>query len=79
MRAGERETCPLGPLVRKPLYLVSADRPPDPPDDDITDEELELEELARQVEADARPLFFAALLEIVRRALTHDENDEDHR
>lgn len=55
---------------------------PDLPPDDTTppvepsDEELWLEQVARQVETDARPLFVAAWLELLRRALQHDEDDQ---
>ena len=46
------------------------------PESEPTDEDLWLEEIARQVEADARPLFAHALAYLFRRALELDENEE---
>lgn len=43
----------------------------DEPDDDS----LNLELVARQVEADARPLFAATWLWLLQRALEHDEDE----
>jgi hypothetical protein len=51
-----------------PMTLV-----PDLPEP--TDEELWLEHVARQVEHVARPLFAAAWVELLRRALDADDND----
>lgn len=76
---GEREVRPFDPLVRKHLRLITADdhpHPEDTPPEEPTDEELWLEEVARQVEADARPLFAVAWLELLRRALQRDEDDQ---
>lgn len=58
------------------LHLVAEDEPDDLPDGEPTDEQLWLEHVARQVEADAQPLFVAAWLELLRRALAVDEDDE---
>jgi hypothetical protein len=49
----------------------------DPPLLEPTDEELWLEHIARQVEADARPLFAATWIWLLRRALEHDETEDD--
>lgn len=49
--------------------------PDDLPDHEPTDEELWLEAVARQVEADARPLFAATWIWLLRRALEHDEDE----
>ena len=62
------------------LQVVAIDQPPDQPPDDLpdhepTDEELWLEDVARQVEADARPLFAALWLELLRRALEADDDE----
>lgn len=45
--------------------------PPTPPTP--TTEDLDLEHLARQVENDARPLFAAAWIWLLQRALQHDD------
>jgi hypothetical protein len=45
-------------------------------DDEPTDEELWLEQVARQVEADARPLFAALWMWLLHRALELDEEEE---
>lgn len=59
------------------LRLVATDEEPDDfPDGEPTDEELWLEDVARQVEADARPLFALTLAYLFRRALELDETDE---
>lgn len=62
------------------LQIVANDTPEQPPEnpplDEPTDEELWLEEIARQVEADARPLFAHALAYLFHRALELDENEE---
>lgn len=47
----------------------------DYPGDEPTDEELWLEDVARQVEADARPLFAYALAHLFRRALELDQDE----
>lgn len=57
------------------LRLVTTDLEPIPELPEPTDEELWLEDVARRVEADARPLFAAAWLELLRRALTLDEDE----
>lgn len=40
-----------------------------------TDEEMWLSEIAQRVEADARPLFAAVWLELLRRALEADDQE----
>lgn len=50
------------------LYLVTDSPPPEP-----TDEELWLENVARQVEGDARPIFTALWLWLLDQALKADE------
>ena len=57
------------------LHIVAEDQPDDLPDHEPTDEELWLEDVACQVEADARPLFAMALAYLFRRALEHDDNE----
>lgn len=56
------------------LHLVATVEPPDPPLEP-TDEELWLEETARQVEADAKPLFAATWVWLFRRALDLDDDE----
>ena len=51
------------------LRIVATD------DHEPTDEDLWLEDIARQVEADARPLFAMALAYLFRRALELDEDE----
>lgn len=46
---------------------------PDLPPDEPTDDDLWLEHIARRVEADARPLFAATWIWLLRRALDADE------
>jgi hypothetical protein len=60
------------------LHLVAANNDPGdtPAADEPTDDELWLEDIARRVETDARLLFAAAWLEILRRALTADEDEQ---
>jgi hypothetical protein len=59
------------------LHIVTNGNSDDEPDQpaEPTDEELWLEDVARQVETDARPLFAAAWIELLRRALQHDEDE----
>lgn len=40
-----------------------------------SDEELNLEAIARQVDELARPLFVAAMIWLTRRALRHDQDE----
>lgn len=49
--------------------------PNDLPDGEPSDEELWLEDIARQVEADARPLFALTLAWLFKRALELDDNE----
>jgi hypothetical protein len=58
------------------LRLVATDEPDNLPDDEPTDEELWLEDVARQVEADARPLFALTLAYLFRRALELDDTED---
>lgn len=44
-----------------------------------TDEDLWLENIARQVEAEARPLFAATWIWLLKRALDQDENEPGER
>lgn len=65
---------PLGSADRGThLRIVATDQSPD---GEPGDEELWLEHIARQVEADARPLVAALWLWLLRRALELDENEE---
>lgn len=57
-----------GHVVTRHMTLV-----PDLPEP--TDEQLWLEDVARRVEADARPLFAVALAYLFRRALEADEDE----
>lgn len=40
-----------------------------------SDEDLDLEEVARQVDGLARPLFVTAMIWLTRRALRHDQDE----
>lgn len=55
------------------LKIVATDDPDDLSDGEPTDEELWLADVARQVEADARPLFAHLWIWLLRRALEADE------
>ena len=62
------------------LEIVATNDPDDNPETDPsqpepTDEELWLEDIACQVEADARPLFAYALAYLFRRALELDDEE----
>lgn len=59
-------------MIYPPMTLV----PDLPADDEPTDEQLWLEDVARRVETDARPLFAACWVWLLRRALELDELDD---
>lgn len=54
------------------LHIVATNNEPDP---EPTDDQLWLENIARQVEADARPLFALALAYLFHRALAADQDE----
>lgn len=56
-----------------PLRIVMTDHADPIPEP--TDEEIWLAGVARQVETDARPLFAAVWIWLLKQALEHDENE----
>lgn len=90
-KSAGQSTCPGGPPLKggyganhpqstPPPLGADATEPDDPedlPDDpEPTDDQLWLEAVARQVEADARPLFALTLAYLFRRALELDDNEQ---